>query len=169
MLGRSLADAFARVDSAEELGDVLLVHDLPGFVTRLRLDDEGGAVRARQHRDWRRARHDTRARLERPVQQHVLLVVDDEPAGVVRRDGLRRGCDRLPDGHDREDRPSRDVVGRLGVGPHGRLGHLVRVRAPHATDRTEVEARGARSGHGISGYLISGSFSRPLDISYRLP
>jgi len=83
------------------------------------------------------------------MEQHVLLVVHHEAPNVAGRDRLGGGRDRVPYRHDREDRPSGDVVRRLRVRLLCRLGHLVGVLAPCATDRSEVEAHGARLGHAF--------------------
>ena len=80
------------------------------------------------------------------MEQHVLLVVHDEAAKVAGGDRLGRGRNHVPYRHDREDWPSGHVVRRLRVRLHGRVGHLMPVPAPCATDRREVEAHVARPG-----------------------
>ena len=52
------------------------------------------------------ARDETHPGLERPMEQHVLLVVHHEAANVAGGDGLGRGRDHVPYRHDHEDRPS---------------------------------------------------------------
>ena len=149
VVGRSLADSVACLHAAEELRHVLLVHELAALIPRLRLDDERRPVRAREQGDRCRTRYDLHAGLERPVEQHVLLVVHHEAANIAGRDRLGRRRDRAPYRNDREDRPSGDVVRRLRVRLHRRVGDLVRVFVPGASDRSHVEGQGTRLGHAF--------------------
>ena len=54
VVGRALADALRRLDTPEELRDVLLVHELAVLGPSLRPEDEGRAVGAAEERDRRR-------------------------------------------------------------------------------------------------------------------
>ena len=84
VIGCPLTDAFLGRDSAEELGDVLLVHELAVAVARLGLDHERRPVRAREERDGRRSGEERRSGSYGAMQHHVLLVVDDEASDVAR-------------------------------------------------------------------------------------
>ena len=83
------------------------------------------------------------------MQHHVLLVVDDEASDVARCNRSRRRRDRAPDRDDCEYGPSRNVVGRLGVALHRRLGDLVRKLLTGRADRGDVETHELRPGRWL--------------------
>ena len=98
MVAGRLAAALGGVDPPEELGHPLLVHELAVAGPRLRVDHERRPAAALQERHRRRRQRELHARLDRPVQDHVLAGVDDALARLVGGDALRGGGDRLPDG-----------------------------------------------------------------------
>ena len=129
MIGRALAAAFAGLEPAEELGYVLLIDELAVDRSRLGADHERRPVRTREQRRRGGPRHELHPRLERPMENHVLLVVDNPLPGLVACHRARRGGDCVPDGNDRKhrrcdaasDAVGEGVVGRLRVGAE-RLG-----------------------------------------------
>ena len=96
MVGSAFADALGRLHASEELGHVLLVHELAVLRSCLRPDDDRRPVRAPEDRDRRRPGADSHPGLERPVEEQVLLVVDDVWAHVLRGHALGRTTRRLP-------------------------------------------------------------------------
>ena len=140
MGGRTLADALRRFDTAEELGHVLLVQEVAVFGARLCLDHERRPVRTPEQRDRCGMRDDCHSGLEGMMQKDVLLVVHDPPTLVLGCDGLRCGCDRLPNRHDREHRTAGNVVGSGGVAQTCIVRHGVAMLCAPGPDGVEPEA-----------------------------
>jgi hypothetical protein len=81
-LGRGLSALFGRFQAAEQLGDVLLRHEL-AVDAGLSSDDQCGSAAAREEPDRRCGGVQRHAGLDRLVQVEVLRRVDDSPARVV--------------------------------------------------------------------------------------
>jgi hypothetical protein len=152
--GRLLADRPARVRAAHERGRVLVDDRLTRrLVGGLDLDHDRDAGRARLEADRGGAVDERHPRLDRPVQEQVLLAVEDHPEQLHRDHLHRRRPQRRERGHEREHRRRevaggvlRDVVvGGGGVRGQALARDLELLRVRPVADLVGVEVRGHRS------------------------